>query len=193
MRSQDPLFEFGGYLFENDVHLSHGATTDAKVTVDDNVVAGDFDAVGNVGLFGMSTRENGHLPRAKIEEEFPIGHKGRPRSYNRQLFTRLDGSRDPDTFCTRRRDNFDNVTVFEVPPHPQDAKVDVGDCDVLDRKVKLILDARLLNLRIVRRFRGVCFAAARMLSTYRGMVNKNRRKRVRDDDAVSRTCNPREW
>ncbi|KAK3242559.1 hypothetical protein CYMTET_47718 [Cymbomonas tetramitiformis] len=135
MRSQDPLFEFGGYLFENDVHLSHGATTDAKVTVDDNVVAGDFDAMGNVGLFGMSTRENGHLPRVKIEDEFPIGHKGRPRSYNRQLFTRLDGSRDPDTFCTRRRDDFDNVTVFEVPPHPQDAKVDVGDCDVLDRKV----------------------------------------------------------
>eukprot|EP00854_Cymbomonas_tetramitiformis_P000588 gene588-989_t len=134
-RRADPLFEFGGYLFENDVHLSHGATTDAKVTVDDNVVAGDFDAMGNVGLFGMSTRENGHLPRVKIEDEFPIGHKGRPRSYNRQLFTRLDGSRDPDTFCTRRRDDFDNVTVFEVPPHPQDAKVDVGDCDVLDRKV----------------------------------------------------------
>ncbi|KAK3246122.1 hypothetical protein CYMTET_44343 [Cymbomonas tetramitiformis] len=56
-----------------------------------------------------------------------------------------------------------------------------------DAEVKLILDARLLNLQIVRKFRGVCFAVARMLSTYRGMVNKNRRKRVRDDDAVSRT------
>eukprot|EP00854_Cymbomonas_tetramitiformis_P000157 gene157-282_t len=61
-----------------------------------------------------------------------------------------------------------------------------------DAEVKLILDARLLNLQIVRKFRGVCFAVARMLSTYRGMVNKNRRKRVRDDDAVSRTCDPSE-
>eukprot|EP00854_Cymbomonas_tetramitiformis_P000144 gene144-260_t len=135
VKSQDRLYEFGGYLFENDVHLAHGARADVRTAVNEKVIAGDFDAVGNVGLFGMASRENNHLPRVRIEDGFPIAHKARPRSYNRQLFATLKPSRDPDAFCTRRMDNFDNATLFEVPSYPQDSKVDIGDCDVLDRKV----------------------------------------------------------
>ncbi|KAK3247735.1 hypothetical protein CYMTET_42768 [Cymbomonas tetramitiformis] len=135
VQSQDRLYEFGGYLFENDVHLSHGATADTRLAENEEVIAGDFDALGNVGLFGLSIRDKDHLPRARLEDGIPIAPKGRPRSYNRQLFTGLDRSRNPDAFCTRRMDNFDNTTVFEVPPYPQDSKVDIGDCDVLDRKV----------------------------------------------------------
>ncbi|KAK3252050.1 hypothetical protein CYMTET_38608 [Cymbomonas tetramitiformis] len=129
------LYDLRGYLFENDVHLSYGVAADTRESTDgEEEVVGDFDAAGNVGLYGEATRDRHHLPEVRRSDALSVRSRTRPRSYNRQLFTRLDGSVASDAFCTRRNADRDNRTVSETDPHPQDSKLERADCSALDRR-----------------------------------------------------------
>ncbi|KAK3285728.1 hypothetical protein CYMTET_6689, partial [Cymbomonas tetramitiformis] len=129
------LYDLRGYLFENDVHLSYGVAADTREATDgEEEVVGDFDAASNVGLYGEATRDRHHLPEVRRSDALSIRSRTRPRSYNRQLFTRLDGSVASDAFCTRRNADRDNRTVSETDPHPQDSKLERADCSALDRR-----------------------------------------------------------
>ncbi|KAK3255192.1 hypothetical protein CYMTET_35665 [Cymbomonas tetramitiformis] len=124
------LYDFGGYLFENDLHLTHGASSD--VGQGRATQAGDFDAMGNVGLFGLTDEGSvGDVPRRDLSsplDEARLSRKA-PSSHNRQLFSDvrlLDGA--PRAHCTVETDANSSASS------PQDSRMDRDACESLQQR-----------------------------------------------------------
>eukprot|EP00854_Cymbomonas_tetramitiformis_P003359 gene3359-4221_t len=129
------LYDFGGYLFESDVHLTHGARDDLHDHDDGESVAGDFDSSGNVGTYGLSTRKNEYLPLKDVSATTELDWADEVRTFNRQLFFVVGKSDTPISFCTTGGDDTsDTFSTRHTRPSPHDSKLDSKMCTEMNQR-----------------------------------------------------------